>query len=130
MADIERGNRPLSPHLQIYRPQITSVTSIFTRVTGNALILGAVLIVWWLIAAGTGPEAFARADWVLTSWLGNLVMFGSLWALWYHTLAGIRHVIWDNGYGLELETAEKLGWIVIFGSGVLTVLTILTLWIF
>ncbi|ARC87923.1 succinate dehydrogenase, cytochrome b556 subunit [Rhodovulum sp. MB263] len=130
MADIERGNRPLSPHLQIYRPQLTSVTSILTRVTGNALILGAVLIVWWLLAAGAGPEAFARADWVLTSWLGNLVMFGSLWALWYHTLAGIRHIIWDSGYGLELETAEKLGWACIIGSGVLTVLTVLILWIF
>ncbi|MEX5728246.1 succinate dehydrogenase / fumarate reductase cytochrome b subunit [Rhodovulum iodosum] len=125
MADVNRGDRPLSPHLQIYRPQITSVTSILTRITGNSLIVGSILIVWWFLAAAKGPEAFARADWVLTSWIGDLIMFGSLWALWYHTLAGIRHLIWDSGRGLELETAEKLGWIVIIGSAVLTVLTVI-----
>ncbi|GAA0284731.1 succinate dehydrogenase, cytochrome b556 subunit [Rhodovulum strictum] len=125
MAHFNRGNRPLSPHIQIYRPQITSVTSILTRVTGNALIVATILIVWWFLAAAKGPEAFARADWVLTSWFGNLVLFLSLWALWYHTLAGIRHLIWDTGRGLELKTAEMLGWAVIGGSAVLTVLTVL-----
>ncbi|ARE38759.1 Succinate dehydrogenase cytochrome b-556 subunit [Rhodovulum sp. P5] len=125
MADIDRGNRPLSPHLQVYRPQLTSATSIFTRITGNALIVATVLIVWWFIAAATGPEAFARADWVLTSWVGDVILFASLWALWYHMLAGIRHVIWDAGYGLELKTAERLGLVVIVGSGILTVLTAL-----
>jgi len=123
MADIDRGNRPLSPHLQVYRPQITSITSIFTRVTGNALIAGAILIVWWFVAAAKGPEAYARADWVLTSWLGDLVMFLSVWALWYHALAGVRHLIWDSVHGLELETAEKLGLAVIAGSAILTILT-------
>ncbi|MBN2906619.1 MAG: succinate dehydrogenase, cytochrome b556 subunit [Rhodobacteraceae bacterium] len=123
MADMNRGNRPLSPHLQVYRPQITSVTSIFTRITGNALIVGTLLIVWWFLAAAKGPEAYARADWVLTSWLGDAVMFASLWALWYHTLAGIRHLIWDSVHGLELATAERLGLAVIAGSGILTVLT-------
>lgn len=127
MADVNRGNRPLSPHLQIYRPQITSVTSIFTRITGNALLVAAVLVVWWFIAAAKGPEAFARADWVLTSWLGDLVLFLSLWALWYHTLAGIRHVIWDSGRGLELEMAERLGYAVIGGSVVLTILTVIVI---
>jgi succinate dehydrogenase / fumarate reductase cytochrome b subunit len=125
MADIERGNRPLSPHLQVYRPQLTSITSIFTRITGNALIVAALLITWWFVAAASGPEAFARADWWLTSWLGDLILFLSLWALWYHALAGIRHLIWDSGYGLELETAEKLGLAVIGGSAVLTILTAL-----
>ena len=125
MADIERGNRPLSPHLQVYRPQLTSITSIFTRITGNALIVAALLITWWFVAAASGPEAFARADWWLTSWLGDLIMFLSLWALWYHFLAGIRHLMWDNGYGLELKTAEKLGLAVIAGSGILTILTAL-----
>lgn len=125
MADINRGERPLSPHLQVYRPQITSVTSIFTRITGNALIVGVLLIVWWFIAAAKGPEAFARADWVLTSWIGDVIMFASLWALWYHALAGIRHIIWDSGRGLELATAEKLGIAVIAGSGILTILTAL-----
>lgn len=127
MADIPRGNRPLSPHLQVYRPQLTSITSIFTRITGNALILGGILIVWWFIAAAKGPEAFARADWVLTSWLGDLVMFASLWALWYHSLAGIRHLIWDAGKGLEIEAAEKLGLAVIAGSAILTILTVIVI---
>lgn len=125
MADVNRGNRPLSPHLQVYRPQLTSVTSIFTRITGNALIVAAVLVVWWFLAAAKGPEAFARADRVLTSWLGDLVLFLSLWALWYHTLAGIRHLIWDTGRGLDLETAERLGIGIIAGSVLLTVLTAL-----
>lgn len=125
MADFNRGNRPLSPHLQIYRPQITSVTSILTRITGNALIVAAVLIVWWFLAAATGPEAFARADWVLTSVVGDVVLTLSVWALWYHTLAGIRHLIWDSGRGLELKAAERLGWAVVAGSALLTVLTVL-----
>jgi len=125
MADIERGNRPLSPHLQVYRPQLTSITSIFTRITGNALIVGAALIVWWFLAAASGPEAFARAQWWLTSWVGDLIMFLSLWALWYHALAGIRHLIWDTGRGLELETAEKMGLAIIAGSALLTILTAL-----
>jgi succinate dehydrogenase / fumarate reductase cytochrome b subunit len=124
MADVNRGNRPLSPHLSIYRPQLTSVTSILTRITGNALLLGALLIVWWFIAAATGPVAFARADAVITSWFGKLVMLGSIWALWYHSLAGIRHLIWDAGHMLEIGRAEMLGWAVVIGSVVLTVITV------
>lgn len=123
MADVNRGNRPLSPHLTIYRPQLTSMTSILTRITGNALIVAALLVVWWFLAAASSPEYFAVADAVVTSWFGDLVMFLSLWALWYHTLAGIRHLIWDNALMLEIETAEKLGWAVIGGSVVLTILT-------
>lgn len=81
MADVNRGNRPLSPHLTIYRPQLTSMTSIFVRITGNALIAGALLIVWWLLAASTSPESFATADAVMTSWFGKLVMLGSIWEI-------------------------------------------------
>ena len=124
MADVNRGNRPLSPHLQIYRPQLTSMTSIVTRITGNALLLGSLMIVWWLLAAATSPEYFAVADGFVRSWFGTLIMFGSLWALWYHTLAGIRHLIWDNAIGLDIPTAEKLGWAVVGGSVVLTLLTV------
>lgn len=124
MADVNRGNRPLSPHLTVYRPQLTSVTSILTRITGNALIIASLLTVWWFLAAATSPEYFAVADAVITSWFGDLVMFGSLWALWYHTLAGVRHLIWDNAKMLEIETAEKLGWGVIGGSVVLTIITV------
>lgn len=127
MADVNRGNRPLSPHLQIYRPQLTSMTSILTRITGNALLVASILIVWWFLAAATGPDAFATADAVIRSWFGKLVMFGSILALWYHTLAGIRHLIWDTGRGLELRTAELMGWGCIGGSVLLTLLTVLIL---
>lgn len=124
MADVNRGNRPLSPHLSIYRPQLTSITSILTRISGNALLLAALLIVWWFLAAATSPAYFAIADGVITSWFGDLVMVLSLWGLWYHTLAGIRHLIWDNAVGMDLPTAYKLGYAVIGGSVLLTLLTV------
>jgi succinate dehydrogenase / fumarate reductase cytochrome b subunit len=124
MADVNRGNRPLSPHLTIYRPQLTSMTSILTRITGNALIVGTLLVVWWFIALATGPAAFAHANRVITSWFGDLVMFGSLWALWYHSLSGIRHLIWDSGHLLDVERSEMMGWGIIGGSVLLTVLTV------
>lgn len=127
MADVNRGNRPLSPHLSIYRPQLTSMTSIVTRLTGNALIVGALLVVWWLLAAATGPAYFAVANSVMTSIFGKLIMLGSIWALWYHSLAGARHLFWDAGHGLDIETAEKLGVAVIIGSVVMTILTIVVL---
>ena len=125
MADVNRGSRPLSPHLSIYRPQLSSVTSILTRITGNALIVAALLIVWWFLAAATSPESFERANRWLTSVPGDLVMALSLWGLWYHTLAGIRHLIWDNAIGLDMPTATKMGWAVVIGSVVLTLLTLL-----
>ncbi len=127
MADVNRGNRPLSPHLSIYRPQLTSMTSILTRITGNALLVAAILIVWWFLAASYGPEYFATADAVLTSWFGDLVLFLSLWAVWYHFCAGIRHLIWDSGHGWELETAEKMGYAVIAGSLILTIFTVIVI---
>lgn len=124
MAEETRPNRPLSPHLTIYRPQMTSMSSILTRITGIALLLGALLVVAWFLAAASSPESFAKIDGLMTSWLGDLVMAGSLWALWYHGLAGLRHLYWDTGRGLELATANMLGWGLIVGSVVLTVLTI------
>lgn len=127
MDDATRGNRPLSPHLQVYRPQFTSITSILTRITGNALLLGALLVVWWLLAASSGPEYFAFADGVITSFLGDLVMLLSVWALWYHTLAGVRHLIWDTGRGFDLKDAESLAYMVIGGSVVLTLVTIVAI---
>ena len=127
MAEAKRAPRPLSPHLQIYRPQLTSITSILTRITGNALLLAALLIVWWFLAAATSPAYFAIADGVITSWFGDLVMLLSLWGLWYHTLAGVRHLIWDNAKMLDLESAYKLGYAVIGGSVVLTLLTVIAI---
>jgi succinate dehydrogenase / fumarate reductase cytochrome b subunit len=127
MADVNRGNRPLSPHLQVYRPQLTSVTSIFVRITGNGLIVGALMVVWWLLAAATGPEYFATADAVLRSWFGDIVLFLSLWALWYHTLGGIRHLVWDSGRGLDLKSSYTMGYIMIGGSVLLTIFTVLVI---
>ena len=125
MADVKRVERPLSPHLQIYRKQLTAVTSILTRITGNGLIVAVVLAVWWLLAAATGPEYFALANAVVTSWFGDLIFAGSAWAVWYHYLAGLRHLYFDAGKGLDIETAQKLGGGIIIGSVVLTVITIL-----
>ncbi len=127
MPDIPRGNRPLSPHIGVYAPQLTSVTSILTRITGNALLVAGLLLTWWLLAAATSPEAFARADRVLTSPLGDLVLLFSTWALWYHALAGVRHLIWDTGRGLDLPSVYRLGWTAIVGSVLLTLLTVLFL---
>ena len=125
MADVNRGNRPLSPHLSVYRPQMTSITSILVRITGTGLLLGALLVVWWFLAAATSAEYFATADAVITSWFGDLVMALSVWALWYHALGGLRHLYWDTGRGLEVEFAEKLGLVIIVLSVVLAVLTLL-----
>jgi succinate dehydrogenase / fumarate reductase cytochrome b subunit len=124
MADVNRGNRPLSPHLTIYRPQITSVLSILHRVTGCALALGAVFAVWWFLAAATGPDYFAFVDGMLTSWLGGLVMIGLLVALWYHFCNGIRHLVWDAGYGFDLKTVEKTGVATGAAAAALTLITL------
>jgi succinate dehydrogenase / fumarate reductase cytochrome b subunit len=125
MANVKRVERPLSPHLQIYRWQVPMLTSILTRITGNGLIVGTLLAVWWLLAAATSPAYFALANAVVTSWFGDLVFALSAWALWYHFLAGLRHLYYDAGKGLDIPTAEKLGWACIGGSVVLTVITIL-----
>ena len=127
MADVNRGNRPLSPHLTIYRPQMTSISSIFVRITGNALLTATLLLIAWLLAASTSAAAFAWVQYVITSWFGDLVFILSLWALWYHTLGGLRHLIWDTGRGLELKTAERMGWMMIIGSLLLTALTVIWL---
>ncbi len=127
MADVNRGDRPLSPHLSIYRPQLTSITSILTRITGNALIISVLLIVWWLLAASTSATYFDVANAVVTSWVGDVVLSLSIFALWYHLLAGVRHMIWDQALMLELKSAEVLGWIVVIVSIVLSALTILVL---
>lgn len=124
MADVNRGNRPLSPHLTIYRPQLTSMTSILTRITGNAMLIAALLIVWWFLAAASSEAYFATVNGFLTSWFGDLIMGLSVLGLWYHTLAGIRHLIWDSGRALDIPTAERLGWACLIGSVVLTVITI------
>ncbi len=124
MADVNRGNRPLSPHLTVYRPQLTSITSILVRITGNAMLISGLLIVWWFLAAATSAEYFAVVDGLLTSFFGDLVMSLSVLGLWYHALGGLRHLIWDQGHGLEVETAEKMGIAMLGGSVLLTLITL------
>ena len=127
MSKLKSDQRPLSPHLSVYKWQLHAITSILTRITGNALIVGVILFVLWLIAAATSEANFLLMDAVISSWLGQLVLLGSLWALWYHTLAGIRHLIWDHAVWLDINRSRLLGWAVVFGSFVLTFLTILFL---
>ena len=127
MSKSKSDQRPLSPHLSVYKWQLHAITSILTRITGNALIVGVILFVLWLIAAATSEANFLLMDAVISSWLGQLVLLGSVWALWYHTLAGIRHLIWDHAVWLDINRSRLLGWAVVFGSFVLTFLTILFL---
>jgi succinate dehydrogenase / fumarate reductase cytochrome b subunit len=114
--------RPLSPHLSIFRPLITMVMSIVHRITGAALYVGMPLLAWWLLAAASGPEAFATANRFFDSWLGLLVLFGFTWTLLHHTLGGIRHMIWDMGHGYSYAARNGLAWATLIGSVLLTVL--------
>jgi succinate dehydrogenase / fumarate reductase cytochrome b subunit len=112
--------RPLSPHLQVYRPQLTSALSIFHRVSGCALAVGALVLVWWLVAAAGRPEYFATVQGVLGSWPGRLFLFGWTAALFYHLSNGIRHLWWDSGRGLDLPSVYRSGYIVLGATAGLT----------
>ncbi|MDE0409467.1 MAG: succinate dehydrogenase, cytochrome b556 subunit [Alphaproteobacteria bacterium] len=113
-------NRPLSPHLQIYRPQLTSMLSIAHRGAGIALGVGAAFFAWWLLAAASGPDAYGIAQAFFGSIVGIVVLAGFTFALFYHLCNGIRHLFWDAGMGLELDQAYRSGWTVIAASIVLT----------
>ena len=114
--------RPLSPHLQIYAPQITSVLSIMNRVTGLAISAGMLLLVWWLVAAAAGPQAFAAVQGFIGSPVGLFVLFGWTASLFYHFFGGIRHLAWDAGWGFELDRTHLTGWITIIATVAATVL--------
>jgi succinate dehydrogenase / fumarate reductase cytochrome b subunit len=115
-----RRNRPLSPNIQIYRPQLTSVLSIANRMTGVALSLCAVVLVVWLVAAATGPTAYAIVQGVLASWIGQVVLFGCTFAFFLHFCGGIRHLVWDTGVGFALASIYASGWAVVGASVALT----------
>lgn len=114
--------RPLSPHLQVYRPQITSVLSIMHRMTGIALAVGTLLLVAWLVSAATSDAAFAAVSGFIGSPIGYILVFGWTLALFFHLCNGIRHLAWDAGYGFELPTVHASGWAVVIAACVLTVL--------
>ncbi len=116
-------HRPLSPHLQVYRPQITSVLSILHRATGIALSVGTLLLVWWLAAAATGDAAYAGVSAFMRSPIGVLLLLGWTASLWYHFCAGLRHLGWDAGFGLDLPQVHRSGRAVVIAAAVLTLLT-------
>ncbi len=116
-------NRPLSPHLQIYKPQLTSLLSISHRGTGVFLALGAVLLACWLTAAATGPQYFALMQTHISSWYGQCLLFAFVLSFYYHLCNGIRHLFWDAGFGLELETSYKSGYAAIVVALLLSVAT-------
>lgn len=120
---MEDHGKPLSPHLQVYRPQVTSILSITHRLTGIVLVLAAMLLTYWLASAAYGPAAFARAQVVLESWFGRLVLFGFTWSLFYHLLNGLRHLGWDMGRGFNLTHLRITGALVVVGSIALTILS-------
>ena len=109
-------NRPQSPNIQIYRPQLTSVLSIANRVSGIVLSIAAVGLVAWLIAAAEGPQVYGAAQSALTSPAGRILLFGATFAFFLHLFGGIRHLVWDAGYGFELQTIYASGWTVVVAS--------------
>jgi succinate dehydrogenase / fumarate reductase cytochrome b subunit len=128
MAELEAGTttgarrpRPLSPHLQIYRPMLTMMMSIVHRITGAALYFGMALLAWWLLAVASGPNAYANFEWLAGTIVGELILFGFTWALLHHALGGIRHLIWDMIYGFEPAEREMLTLATLVGSIALTI---------
>jgi succinate dehydrogenase / fumarate reductase, cytochrome b subunit len=115
--------RPLSPHLQIYRPQMSSTLSILHRISGIVLSVGALLLVCWLVSAADGDVAYDALSGFLRSWFGVLLLFGWTVALWYHFCAGLRHLAWDAGFGFDLPTMHLTGKAVLAATAALTVLT-------
>lgn len=115
------AERPLSPHLQVYRPQWTTVLSISHRATGIAISVGAIVLVWWLAAAAASPEYYEDFAWVAGSFIGQLALFVWSFCLFYHLANGIRHLMWDSGRWLELEQARQSGYAVVVIAAVLTV---------
>ena len=117
--------RPLSPHLQIYRPMLSTTMSILHRITGTALALGILGFAWWLSAAATSDHYFSLVQAFFYNWFGRLVLFGMSWALIHHMLGGLRHFVWDTGRGYKLNHVEWLVRANLIGSIVITIL----LWI-
>jgi succinate dehydrogenase / fumarate reductase cytochrome b subunit len=119
------ANRPLSPHLQIYRVTMTMAMSIVHRITGVGLYLGTLLLAWWLVAAASGPGYFLFVNRIFGSWIGLVILFLFTWALIHHMLGGIRHLVWDTGHGLGKPTRDQLATATLVGSIAITIL----LWI-
>ena len=122
---LNMDNRPLSPHLTVYKPQITSVLSIFHRITGAGLAVSTTLIVFWLASIAMGKSTFISFNNFLNNSVIIIVLVSSLWALWYHFCTGLRHLYWDMGYGYDLKSVAISGWVAVVCSFLLTFLTLL-----
>ena len=122
MSQIKLSNRPLSPHLQIYRPMLSTAISILHRITGVALALGIILLVWWLIAASISTPYFEFVNGLFSCWIGRIFLLGFTWALLHHMLGGLRHFVWDMGQGFALNKVEWLARANVIGSLALTLL--------
>ena len=115
--------RPLSPHLQVYKPQLTSILSILHRGTGIVLSIGSIFLVLWILVLTLGESAYQIYSQLVNNWFGKLVIFGFTFGLFYHLSNGIRHLFWDAGYGYDLKDAYISGFAVIFSSLSLTLIT-------
>lgn len=115
---VNLGNRPMSPHLQIYKPQLHSAMSIFHRASGVVNSVAALIIAWWFVAAASGPDYFNFVNGFLSSWVGSLMLFGFAFSLAYHLCNGIRHLFWDAGYGFEKATVRSTGIMVMIAAGI------------
>lgn len=122
VCPMSKSERPLSPHLQVYKPQMTTVLSITHRATGAALVLGTFMLVCWLLAAATGEDAFNAVRDFLASPVGGVLLFGWTVSVFYHLCNGIRHLFWDMGYLFKLQNAFRAGWLVLLMTLVLTTL--------
>lgn len=122
---MDRVERPLSPHLQIYRPQITSVLSFLHRLTGLALSVGAVVLAYWLIALAGGPASYQNAQWLFASVWFQLLAAGWIFCFFYHLANGVRHLFWDAGLGFDHHQYRASGWTVVAVSSLATLLYVL-----
>ena len=119
------SSRPLSPHLQVYKPQLTSMMSIFHRGTGIALAVGTLMLAAWILSVAAGPEALECFNGFAGSWFGQLLLLGWTFSIFYHLSNGIRHLFWDAGKGFEIETAYKSGYAVLASAAALTVAAVI-----
>ncbi|MBL0942405.1 MAG: succinate dehydrogenase, cytochrome b556 subunit [Alphaproteobacteria bacterium] len=115
--------RPLSPHLQIYKPQLTSILSIVHRFTGIALVFGIFALVYWIMSIALGESTFIKAQSYFRSWYSQIFLFGWSFCFFFHLCNGVRHIFWDTGFGLELPHVYRSGWLVLYGSISLTLCT-------
>ena len=129
MIESQGKNRPISPHLTIYKPQYTSVLSILHRITGLALIASLLVVIFWFLSIAFGEKYYVWYLWFISSFPIQTIMILSIWAIWYHTCNGVRHLLWDIGLGLEIRWIRPSSIAVLVLSTILSACTILVGWL-